>query len=131
LRRRRAGFRLRRVRQRTCWRRCCAARNRGPGRAEGALALRPVAHLSAIEGNPQAAITLGGADEYPPFSPPARALREGKPVLSASGEEDFDRWMAARPARAAKAAEYGRWSVRTLADVDLPPTSSWPAWTTW
>ncbi|SEL16101.1 SpoIIE family protein phosphatase [Streptacidiphilus jiangxiensis] len=82
-----------------------------PGLTNGSLALRRVAHLSAIEGNPQAAITLGAADEYPPYSPPARALRTGRPVLSATGERDFDRWIGGVPARAARAREFGSSSV--------------------
>ena len=64
--------------------------------------LRRVAHLSTEQGTPEAVIGLGTTDAYPPYSPPARALHTGRPVLSGSGDPDFDRWIASVPARAEK-----------------------------
>ncbi|CAL9366481.1 hypothetical protein SUDANB15_00761 [Streptomyces sp. enrichment culture] len=60
--------------------------------------LRRVAHRSAEEGAPGTAVHLGQADVHPPFSPPARALREGRAVLGRAGEPDFDRWVRERGA---------------------------------
>jgi len=77
------------------------------GPVDAAVELRRAAHLSILEGAPQAAIGLGAADVYPPYSPPARALRSGQPVLSGNGDPDFDRWIAGVPARAAKNREFG------------------------
>ncbi|KOU55887.1 PAS/PAC sensor protein [Streptomyces sp. MMG1533] len=66
----------------------------------GDFLLRRIAHGSATEGTPEAAVRLGGADVYPAYSPPARALRQGRAVLSQAGEPDFMRWVAERNARA-------------------------------
>ena len=63
--------------------------------------LRRVAHLAGELSFPETAVALGEADEYPPFSPPAQALRIGQAVLSAgTGDPDFDRWIAEAPHRA-------------------------------
>jgi serine phosphatase RsbU (regulator of sigma subunit) len=75
----------------------------GDGRPNGSVVLRRVAHRSGELGFPESAVALGGSDEYPPHSPPARALRLGQPVLSAgTGDPDFDRWVAGDPERAAR-----------------------------
>ncbi|EGX56842.1 magnesium or manganese-dependent protein phosphatase [Streptomyces zinciresistens K42] len=63
------------------------------------IVLRRVAHGSAAEGTPEAAVDLGGTDTYPPFTPPARAIRDGTVVLGRAGEPDFVRWLAERNAR--------------------------------
>ncbi|KKD03021.1 SpoIIE family protein phosphatase [Streptomyces sp. WM6386] len=70
------------------------------------VVLRRVAHGSAHEGTPEAAVHLGALDVYPPYSPPARALREGRAVLSRVGEPSFDRWVGERNARAPKGRPY-------------------------
>ncbi|MFF4273704.1 SpoIIE family protein phosphatase [Streptomyces sp. NPDC001536] len=70
------------------------------------VVLRRVAHGSAHEGTPEAAVHLGALDVYPPYSPPARALREGRAVLSRVGEPSFDRWVRERNARAPKGRPY-------------------------
>ncbi|MFJ8546136.1 SpoIIE family protein phosphatase [Streptomyces sp. NPDC093586] len=62
------------------------------GPAENIM-LRRVAHESAAEGLPKVSVRPGDTDVYPPFSAPARALREGRPVLVGPGDPDFDRWM--------------------------------------
>jgi PAS domain S-box-containing protein len=67
---------------------------------EGEIALRRVAHGSATEGTPEAAVHLGETDVYPAYSPPARALQRGRAVISQAGEPDFMRWVAERNARA-------------------------------
>ncbi|MEZ0156797.1 SpoIIE family protein phosphatase [Streptomyces griseorubens] len=65
--------------------------------------LRRTAHASAGPGAPDTVVPLGRTDVYPPYSPPARALREGRAVLARTGEPDFDRWMAERGAEALRA----------------------------
>jgi PAS domain S-box-containing protein len=58
-----------------------------------------VAHGSRTEGTPEAAVPLGEKDFYPPSSPPARALREGRAVLSGTDDPEFGRWVAERNSR--------------------------------
>jgi PAS domain S-box-containing protein len=70
-----------------------------PKEVVGDLLLRRIAHRSVNEGTPEAAVRLGGADAYSPYSPPVRALREGRAVLRRAGEADFDRWIQERNAR--------------------------------
>jgi GAF domain-containing protein len=84
-----------------------------PGPVDAAVVLRRVAHQSAAEGEgvPEAAVDLGGMDTYPPFSPPARCLADGKPVLSGAGDPDFAAWIAGHKTRTARVAEYGFHSV--------------------
>lgn len=67
---------------------------------DGEVVLRRVAHGSATEGTPEAAVHLGAADVYPAFSPPAKALLQGRAVLGQAGEPDFVRWVAERNAQA-------------------------------
>ncbi|OKK00030.1 SpoIIE family protein phosphatase [Streptomyces sp. CB02400] len=71
-----------------------------PVRPDTGVVLRRVAHGSAAEDAPQAAVRLGQTDVYPPCSPPARALRECRAVLARAGEPHFDRWIAERGAPA-------------------------------
>ncbi|MER6571768.1 SpoIIE family protein phosphatase [Streptomyces sp. NPDC001093] len=66
---------------------------------DGGVVLHRVAHGSTREGDPGAAVPLGEADVYPPHSPPARALRDGRAVLSQAGEPEFVEWLAERNAR--------------------------------
>ncbi|MGX1472485.1 UNVERIFIED_CONTAM: GAF domain-containing protein/anti-sigma regulatory factor (Ser/Thr protein kinase) [Streptomyces canus] len=84
-----------------------------PGPVDAAVVLRRVAHQSTAEGEgvPEAAVDLGGMDTYPPFSPPARCLADGKPVLSGAGDPDFAAWIAGHETRTARVAEYGFHSV--------------------
>ncbi|MGV9288551.1 SpoIIE family protein phosphatase [Streptomyces sp. NPDC003719] len=60
------------------------------------IVLRRIAHRPAAEGFPRISVRLGDTDVYPPYSAPARALREGQPVLTGPGDPDFDRWMRVR-----------------------------------
>ncbi|MEZ7158922.1 SpoIIE family protein phosphatase [Streptomyces althioticus] len=71
-----------------------------PLRGDPEVTLRRTAHASAGPGAPDTVVPLGRTDVYPPYSPPARALREGRAVLARTGEPDFDRWMAERGAEA-------------------------------
>ncbi|MFF7929849.1 SpoIIE family protein phosphatase [Streptomyces sp. NPDC007940] len=84
-----------------------------PGPVDAAVVLRRVAHQSAGEGEdvPEAAIDLGGVDTYPPFSPPARCLADGKPVLSGADDPDFAAWIAGHETRTARVVEFGIHSV--------------------
>ncbi|MFF8732728.1 SpoIIE family protein phosphatase [Streptomyces sp. NPDC015171] len=70
-----------------------------PAIPDGEAALRRVAHGSALAGSPDAALHIGETDVYRPSSPTARALHEGRAVLSQAGEPDFVRWLAERNAR--------------------------------
>ncbi|MGW8794900.1 SpoIIE family protein phosphatase [Streptomyces althioticus] len=74
-----------------------------PLRGDPEVTLRRTAHASAGPGAPDTVVPLGRTDVYPPYSPPARALREGRAVLARTGEPDFDRWMAERGAEALRA----------------------------
>ncbi|MFJ8193476.1 SpoIIE family protein phosphatase [Streptomyces sp. NPDC096094] len=64
------------------------------------VALRRVAHGSVTEGTPEAAVHLGHVDAHPALSPPARAMREGRVLVSQAGEPSFMHWVAERNARA-------------------------------
>ncbi|NEA66580.1 SpoIIE family protein phosphatase [Streptomyces sp. SID12488] len=64
------------------------------------VVLRRLAHAAEKVGAPGAVLGPGATDTYPPYSPPARALRTGQPVLSRSGAPDFDHWMASAAERA-------------------------------
>ncbi|KUO15513.1 SpoIIE family protein phosphatase [Streptomyces dysideae] len=85
---------------------------------DGPVVLRRVAHGSVTDGTPEAAIHLGETDVYPTFCPPARALREGRAVLSQAGEPDFVRWVAERNARAPEGSRYRR-GVHSVLAVPL------------
>ncbi|MET9167759.1 SpoIIE family protein phosphatase, partial [Streptomyces cellulosae] len=67
-----------------------------PLRDDPDVVMRRVAHASAGPDAPATVVPLGRTDVYPAYSPPARALREGRAVLAHAGETDFDRWMAER-----------------------------------
>ncbi|BBC38943.1 PAS/PAC sensor protein [Streptomyces graminofaciens] len=73
-----------------------------PVPTDGEVMLRRAAHHSCTPGAPEAAIGLGAADDYPLFSPPARALTTGAPVLTRTGDKDLDAWFAEHGARSAK-----------------------------
>ncbi|MHC3474558.1 SpoIIE family protein phosphatase [Streptomyces sp. 7R007] len=72
------------------------------------IVLRRVAHGSATEGTPEAAVHLGETDVYPAYSPPARALREERAVLGQAGEPEFTRWAAERNARSPQGRPHRR-----------------------
>ncbi|BBC30091.1 hypothetical protein SGFS_013850 [Streptomyces graminofaciens] len=78
---------------------------------EAAVVLRRIAHQSSIEGVPEAVVPLGEADTYPPYSPPARSLADGHPVLSGTADPGFARWIAGDMARSARVEEHGFHSV--------------------
>ena len=80
------------------------------GPVDGSVALRRIAHESVNEGVPETVVELGGTDAYPPFSPAARALATGLPVLGGPGEADHERWMGQDDVRAAKVRRFKlRW----------------------
>ncbi|MFF4836057.1 SpoIIE family protein phosphatase [Streptomyces sp. NPDC001315] len=91
---------------------------RGHEPAAGSVAagviLRRVAHQSSTAGVPEAAIELGELDTYPAFSPPARALTGGKPVISGVQDPDFGRWIAEHATRFVRVQEYGIHSVMAV-----------------
>ncbi|MFF0156239.1 SpoIIE family protein phosphatase [Streptomyces sp. NPDC005263] len=84
----------------------------------GEVVLRRVAHGSGTEGTPEAAVHLGEVDVYPGYSPPARALREGRAVIGQAGEPDFMRWVDERNARAPKGRPHRR-GVHSMLAVPL------------
>ncbi|KOV57777.1 hypothetical protein ADL01_39270 [Streptomyces sp. NRRL WC-3618] len=84
------------------------------GPVEGTVALRRVAHRSTTPGAPEAAVALGAVDTYPGYSPPARCLASGRPVLAVRGDDDFDRWVRGHPTRAARVRDYGVRAVMAI-----------------
>ncbi|ARP73645.1 PAS sensor protein [Streptomyces pluripotens] len=89
-----------------------------PRTQDDGVVLRRVAHGSTRPGNPGAAVRLGEADFYPPSVPPARALREGRAVLSQADEPDFAQWLAERNARSPQGRPF-RKGVHSLIAVPL------------
>ncbi|MER5178945.1 SpoIIE family protein phosphatase [Streptomyces sp. NPDC002896] len=81
------------------------------GSVDSAVVLRRVAHQSSAEGVPEAAIPLGEVDTYPSYSPPARCLATGEPLLSGADDPDFTRWIAQHKARSASVSGYGFHSI--------------------
>ncbi|MET8893714.1 SpoIIE family protein phosphatase [Streptomyces albogriseolus] len=75
-----------------------------PLRDDPDIVMRRVAHASGGPDAPARVVPLGRTDVYPPYSPPARALREGRAVLARAGEPDFDRWMAEREPQSLRTA---------------------------
>ncbi|MFI9808793.1 SpoIIE family protein phosphatase [Streptomyces sp. NPDC052301] len=84
----------------------------------GDVELRRVAHGSTRPGNPGAAVPIGDTHVHEPPSAPARALREGRAVLSQAGEPEFVQWLAERNARSPEGRPY-RQGVHSLIAVPL------------
>lgn len=89
-----------------------------PAALAGDIVLRRVAHGSVTDGTPEAAVRLGEADTYPPYSPPARALTEGRALLATFGHPDFDRWVGERNKRAPEGTAH-RVGAHSLVTVPL------------
>ncbi|TPQ20876.1 ATP-binding SpoIIE family protein phosphatase [Streptomyces sporangiiformans] len=85
-----------------------------PGPVDAAVVLRRVAHQSGAEGVPEASVDLGEADTYPSFSPPARCLATGRPLLSGTDDPDFVRWIEQDEARSASVRGYGFHSIMAV-----------------
>ncbi|MER6061526.1 SpoIIE family protein phosphatase [Streptomyces sp. NPDC001792] len=84
----------------------------------GGVVLHRIAHGSTREGDPAAAVPIGETDVYAPDSPPTRALREGRAVLSQAGEPEFVKWLAERNARSPEGRAY-RQGAHSLIAVPL------------
>ncbi|WP_327728373.1 SpoIIE family protein phosphatase [Streptomyces sp. NBC_00487] len=82
-----------------------------PGPLDTAVALRRAAHQSTYEGVPEAAVPLGELDAYPPFSPPARALISGKPLISGVDDPEYLRWVDKDGVRRDRVRRFGFHSV--------------------
>jgi PAS domain S-box-containing protein len=82
------------------------------------LVLRRVAHRTTAKGPPRTSVHLGDTDVYPPYSAPARAVREARPVLTGPGDPDFDRWVRVRNAQAPEQSGF-RDSIRSTLAVPL------------
>ncbi|MEU1306154.1 SpoIIE family protein phosphatase [Streptomyces shenzhenensis] len=89
-----------------------------PSVPHGDLVLRRVAHGSATEGTPEAAVRLGEPDPCPESCPPARALREGRVVFSQGGDPEFTRWVDERNARSPEGRPH-RKGVHSMLAVPL------------
>jgi GAF domain-containing protein/anti-sigma regulatory factor (Ser/Thr protein kinase) len=74
---------------------------------DAAVVLRRVAHRSAVEGVPEAAVALGAVDTYPAYSPPARCLALGRPFLSGLDDPGFVRWIEGDDIRSAGVHQAG------------------------
>ncbi|MGW5433133.1 SpoIIE family protein phosphatase [Streptomyces sp. NPDC004059] len=84
----------------------------------GGVVLHRIAHGSTREGDPGAAVPIGETDVYAPDSPPTRALREGRPVLSQAGEPEFVKWLTERNTRSPEGRAY-RQGAHSLIAVPL------------
>ncbi|WP_042391790.1 ATP-binding SpoIIE family protein phosphatase [Streptacidiphilus carbonis] len=84
------------------------------GPVDADVVLRRVAHLSATEGAPEAAIGLGQVDTYPGYSPPARCLATGRPLLSSTADPDVVEWLAHHDSRSSTVRDYGFHSVMSV-----------------
>jgi PAS domain S-box-containing protein len=73
----------------------------------GPVALRRLAHLSCSIGTPEAGVMLGETEAYPEYSPPARCLATGQPVLSGVDDPAFLQWISHNPRRSAGLQQYG------------------------
>ncbi|MFE9115819.1 SpoIIE family protein phosphatase [Streptomyces collinus] len=89
-----------------------------PAASAEEITLRRVAHGSVTEGTPEAAVHVGEVDVYPSFSPIARAMREGRAVISQAGEPAFMRWVTERNSRAPEGRPY-RMGVHSMMAVPL------------
>lgn len=85
-----------------------------PGPVSGWVPLRRVAHRSIRETVPEAAAEVGELTGYPDFSPPARALAAGVPIVTGPHDPDFHRWIAADPVRADRVRAYGFYSIMAV-----------------
>ncbi|WP_190203710.1 SpoIIE family protein phosphatase [Streptomyces fumanus] len=82
------------------------------------LVLRRVAHRVTAQGPRQTSVRLGDSGVYPPYSAPARAVREARPVLTGPGDPDFDRWVRVRNEQAPDQRGF-RDSIRSTLAVPL------------
>ncbi|WP_239342253.1 SpoIIE family protein phosphatase [Frankia sp. CiP3] len=78
-----------------------------PGRPTGPVTLRRTAYRSTIPDEMKVAVESGDVDIYPDFSPPARCLAAGRPVLHRVCDPEISRWVVDSPARAAAAYDHG------------------------
>ncbi|MET7697166.1 SpoIIE family protein phosphatase [Streptomyces sp. NPDC005485] len=85
-----------------------------PGPVDATVMLRRVAHQSRAAGVPEASVGLGKIDAYPAFSPPARCLATGRPVLSGTDDPDFGRWVALDEARSSSVRTHGFHSLMAV-----------------
>ncbi|MGI5197135.1 SpoIIE family protein phosphatase [Streptomyces sp. CA-288835] len=84
------------------------------GPVDADVELRRIAHASGSQDSPEAAVDLGEADTYPPYSPPARCLATGRAVLSGADDPDFVRWIGQSEARSASVRGHGFHSLMAV-----------------
>ncbi|MEU2228186.1 SpoIIE family protein phosphatase [Streptomyces sp. NPDC018347] len=89
-----------------------------PALPDSGAEMRRVAHGSTRPGNPGAALAIGEKHVYEPALAPARALREGRAVLSRADDPEVVRWLAERDARSPGGSRY-RQGVHSVLAVPL------------
>ncbi|GAB1333714.1 SpoIIE family protein phosphatase [Streptomyces sp. E-15] len=89
-----------------------------PALPDSGAEMRRVAHGSTRPGDPGAALAIGEKHVYEPALAPARALREGRAVLSRADDPEVVRWLAERDARSPGGSRY-RQGVHSVLAVPL------------
>ncbi|GAA1900854.1 SpoIIE family protein phosphatase [Streptomyces sodiiphilus] len=85
-----------------------------PGGLSGPVPLSRVAHRSVLEGVPEAAVELGEVAGYPPLSPAAESLSDGRAVVRKMSAPTISAWAGLAPRRAARIREFGMHSVMAV-----------------
>ncbi|MBX6767785.1 MAG: SpoIIE family protein phosphatase, partial [Actinomadura rubrobrunea] len=85
-----------------------------PGPVLGQVALRRVAYRSVLPGAPEVVLEPGQVEGHPVFSPAARCLATGEPVLTGTGDPGFLASIRHNPARVAAVRAHKIHSVLTL-----------------
>ena len=78
--------------------------------------LRRAAQQSLRDGCPEAVVSIGQPSRYPPSSPIARCLVDGRSVIEPTPSTDTQRWLDDDPLRAASVRDFG---LRSLMVVPL------------
>ncbi|MFD8382502.1 SpoIIE family protein phosphatase [Streptomyces sp. NPDC059679] len=82
--------------------------------ASRAVDFRRIAQQSVLEGCPEASLVAGGADSWPEYSPPAKALAAGRGVRHSTRDEEIRRWTREVPRRGESVHRYGIHSVMAV-----------------
>ncbi|MFG2745130.1 SpoIIE family protein phosphatase [Streptomyces chartreusis] len=82
------------------------------------IVLCRIAYTSAVEDAPSPGLVKGAKNIHPPFSPPARALMDGRAVLRQAEDPEFKRWIQDRNRQDPGGRKF-RASVRSMLAVPL------------
>ncbi|KAK1184703.1 SpoIIE family protein phosphatase [Streptomyces sp. NBS 14/10] len=82
--------------------------------ASRAVDFRRIAQQSVLEDCPEASLVAGGADSWPEYSPPAKALAAGRGVRHSTRDEEIRRWTREVPRRGESVHRYGIHSVMAV-----------------